>query len=88
MRTFRDDQRRRLLGGERLPSSPTAMALQGRELWVGGQGFIALVDLEENKIKKLAYVPARTVDQIQIGGGFLWVQFDKHLYRDSLRDFR
>lgn len=86
LRTFRDGRRRRLLDAEKLPDPATALALQGSELWVGGQGFVALVDLDENKIKKLAYVPARTVDQIQTGGGYLWVQFDKHLYRASLRD--
>jgi hypothetical protein len=88
VRTFRDGQRRRLLDGEKLPGPATALALQGSQLWVGGQGFVALVDLDENKIKKITYVPARTIDQIQIGGGYAWVQFDKHIYRTSLREFR
>ena len=66
----------------RLRSLAVSVGLRGTE--PAGQGFVASVDLEENKIKKLAYVPARTVDQIQIGGGDVWVQFDKHLYRTRL----
>jgi hypothetical protein len=75
-----------VIGTEELPKPPTALALQGRDLWVGGLGYIALVDLESNKLKKLAYVPARSVDRIQIGGGYVWVQYDKHIYRVLLRD--
>jgi hypothetical protein len=81
-----DGRQQGLLETEGLFSPPTALTLQGRDLWVGGQGYVALVDLAENKIRKLAYVPARSVDQIQIGGGWLWVQYDKHIYRASLRD--
>jgi hypothetical protein len=86
--TFAPARQQRLLEPEGLSSPPTALTLQGRELWVGGQGFVALVDIDENRIKKLAYVPARKVDQIQVGGGFLWVQFDKHIYRTLLNDLK
>lgn len=76
-----DSQSRRLLEPEGLPHAPSAMALDGRHLWVGGLGYVALVDLDENKILKIAYVPTRTVDQIQISGSYVWAQFDRHLYR-------
>lgn len=85
-RNLRDGSQTRLTKLELFWSTPTAMTLDGQKLWVGGQGFVALVDLTENKIKKLAYVPARNIDQIQIGGGFLWVLYGKHIYRVPLRD--
>jgi hypothetical protein len=76
-----DGKRRRLLGGQRLPGPATALALNGRDLWVGGMGFLALIDLDQDKIVKLAYIQARQVDSIQFGGGWVWVQFNKHIYR-------
>ena len=83
-----DGRRRRLFETDKLPGPPTSLALQGREVWVGGQGFVAMVDLEENTMKKIAYAPTRSVEQIQLAGGWLWVQFDKHIYRASLREMR
>lgn len=41
--------------------------------------------MNENKIKKLAYVPAQKVDRIHIGGGCLWVQFEKRIHRMLLQ---
>jgi len=84
VRSLHDGRERRLIEADGLPSFPTTLTLDGHDLWVGGQGFVALVDLDENKIRKLAYVPARSVDQIQLGGGYLWVQCDKHIYRTRL----
>jgi hypothetical protein len=81
VRTLADGRRRRLFDRDKLPAPATAMALQGRDVWLGGQGYVALVDLDETTIKKIAYVPTRSVDQIQLAGGWLWVQFDKHIYR-------
>ncbi len=79
---------RELLVPEGLPSLPTTLHLHGRDLWVGGQGFVALVDLETNSIKRLAHVPTRTVDQIQVGGGYVWVKYENHLYRAPLNQTR
>jgi len=86
MFAFSNGQHRFLPDDQKLPSPATALALQGHQLWAGGQGYLALVDLDENKIKKLAYIPTRAVDQIQIGGGWIWVQFNKHIYRASLQN--
>jgi len=86
LHTLSNGQYRLLLDGQKLPGPATALALQGHQLWAGGQGYLALVDLEENKIKKLAYIPTRAVDQIQIGGGWVWVQFNKDIYRVSLQN--
>ena len=84
LRAFRDGSERRLLDTGALPSVPTTLTLVEHDLWIGGLGFVALVDLQENKIKKIAYVSARSVDTIQRGGGYLWVQCDKHIYRMRL----
>ncbi len=83
-RALRTGTARSLLDADVLPGYPTTLTLAGRDLWVGGQGYVALVNLEENKIKKLAYISAPSVDRIHLGGGYLWVQCDKHLYRARL----
>jgi tetratricopeptide (TPR) repeat protein len=84
LQVIRDGSRRRLLGDEGLPAPPTTLALESGKVWAGGQGYVALVDLNESKIKRLAHVPARSVDKIQIGGGWMWVLFDNQLYRAPL----
>jgi hypothetical protein len=58
-----------------------ALTPDGRNLWVGGQGYVALVDPAQGKVIRFAYVRARSVDQIETAGGFVWAQFGHHLYR-------
>lgn len=84
LQSMRDSTAAPLLLENALPSFPTTLTRAGRDLWVGGQGYVALVDLDENKIKKLAYLSTRSVDRIQVAGGYVWVQYDKHLYRARL----
>jgi tetratricopeptide (TPR) repeat protein len=62
----------------------STMTVDGQNLWVGGFGYVALVDPAQDKVLKFAYVKARNVDKIQVGGGFVWAQFDWHLYRGPL----
>ena len=74
---------------EGLPSTLiTTLTMDGDNLWVGGSGYVALVDVAKAKVRKYAYVQTRGyrrgVDRIQIGGGYVWAQFDWHLYRASL----
>jgi hypothetical protein len=38
----------------------------------------------QDKVLKFAYVRARSVDRIQVGGGCVWAQFDWHLYKAPL----
>ena len=71
-----------------LPNPPTAMLVDGQELWVGGQGFITFVDLKERKVRKFSHIRTRSVDRIQVGGGYVWVKYDKHLHRAALRELR
>ena len=66
----------------------STLCLDGQDLWIGGFGFVALADTADGKVRKYAYVPADTVDQIQIGGGHLWARYDGHLHRALLKDIR
>jgi hypothetical protein len=65
-----------------LPNS-TAMAFNGKDLWLGGRGYIALIDLEKKTVRKRAYMQANSVDHLAVAGGFLWAQFDGNLCRIS-----
>ena len=51
---------------------------------MGGQGYIALVDPAQDKVLKYAYLHSRSVDKIQVGGGYVWAQFNWHLYKAPL----
>lgn len=75
-----------LVDADGLPNPPGALALDGNDLWVGGEGAVALVDLKAGKVKKFCHIKAEGVDHIQIAGGYVWAQFDWHLYRVSLSD--
>ena len=68
-----------------LPSGMvSALTLEGKYLWVGGSGYIAKIDPVKNELLKFSPIRSTTVDQIQIAGGFLWAQFDRHLHRVKL----
>ena len=82
---FKDGQWRNLKAVAELPSGQiSALTLDGNNLWVGGMGYIALVDPVQDKVLHFAYVQAKAVDCIQIAGGYVWAQFDWHLYRAPL----
>jgi hypothetical protein len=66
------------------PNPPSTLTLDGDDLWVGGEGAIALVDLKQCKVRKYCHIKAERVDRIQIAGSYVWAQFDWHLYRVSL----
>lgn len=84
IQNLRDHQWQHLEDADGLPNPPTTLTLAGNDLWVGGEGAIALVDLKECKVRKFCHVKAKTVDRIQIGGGYVWAQFGEHLYRMPL----
>jgi hypothetical protein len=84
--TSSDNQWQHFEDAGALPEPPTAMVFQGHDLWVGGEGYIALVDLTECKVRKFSRVPARSVDCIAIAGGYIWAQFDWHLHRVALNN--
>ncbi len=62
----------------------SALALEGDYLWVAGAGYIAKIDPLKNELLKFTSTQATTVDRLEIGGGFVWVQFNWHLYRAKL----
>jgi hypothetical protein len=88
IQNFRDHHWQILEDDAGLPNAPTTMTLDDDNLWVGGEGYIALVDLKENKVTKFSHISARSVDQIQIGGGYVWAQFDWQLYRAPIGDLQ
>jgi hypothetical protein len=64
----------------------TTLTVHDDVLWVGGCGYIAAVDMQQKKLLKLCYVRALTVDHVEIVGGFLWAQFNQHLYSVPLSE--
>jgi len=66
------------------PGRVTALALDSGRLWVGGFGYIALVDPAKDELCAVAHVQAESVDYLQTAGGFLWAQFNCQLYRVNL----
>jgi hypothetical protein len=71
-----------------LPAPPSAIAVSGDQLWVGGESYIASADLSANQIRKIYPIQARKVDRIEIGGGYVWVLFDRHLRRAALHGLK
>jgi hypothetical protein len=88
IQNLRDHHWQNLEDAEGIPNPPSTMTLDGSNLWIGGEGFIALVDLTEGKVRKFCHISAARVDRIQIGGGYVWAQFDWQLYRASLSDLQ
>ena len=88
IQSLRDNHWQRFEDPDAIPNPPTTMTLDGNDLWVGGAGFITLVDLKELKVRKFCHIHAPGVDRIQVGGGYVWAQFDWHLYRAALADFQ
>jgi hypothetical protein len=87
--SFRDGQWRSFKTVPGLTSDTvSALTPDHGNLWVGGMGYIALVNPEQNQILKFAYVPARSVDKIQTGGGYVWAQFNGHLHRAPLSNMQ
>ena len=84
IQNLRDDHWEVVQDPDGIPNPPTTMTLDGNDLWVGSEGAIALVDLNSCKVKKFCHIAAASVDRIQIAGGYVWAQFDWHLYRVPL----
>jgi len=57
-----------------LPSNDlTAVAVAGRIAWVGGRGFVAVVDVQERKTLRFAYISTSVIRQIQLGQKYVWI---------------
>jgi tetratricopeptide (TPR) repeat protein len=58
-----------------LPSNDlTAVAIDGRVAWIGGRGFVAVVDIEEQKVLRIAYISANCIKKILLGKTAAWIQ--------------
>jgi hypothetical protein len=88
IQSLHDSHWQSLEDAEKIPNPPTTMTLDGSDLWVGGEGYIALVDLKECKVRRFCHIQTSTVDRIEIAGGFVWAQYDSHLYRVPIGDTR
>lgn len=62
----------------------STLARDGSDLWIAGMGYLAWVDPVQDVIKKFANIPAYCVDKIQVGGGYVWAQYNGYLYRAPL----
>ncbi len=72
---YRQNQRSALKIHEGLPSNDvTALAVDGKTAWVGGRGFVAVVNVPERKVLRIAYVSASRIRGIQLGKTHAWVQ--------------
>jgi hypothetical protein len=70
------------------PSPANTIAVDGNDAWVAGGPSIVVYDLAEKKRRKICYISATSVDDLQIAGGYAWIQFDGHLYRTLLSALR
>jgi hypothetical protein len=58
-----------------LPSNDlTAVALDGNIAWIGGRGFVAVVDVQKQKVLRVAFVSANCIKKIQLGKTYAWIQ--------------
>jgi hypothetical protein len=72
---YRQNQRSVMQIQQGLPSNElTAVAVDGRIAWVGGRGFVAVVDVPERKVLRIAYVSASQILRIQLGKTYAWIQ--------------
>lgn len=81
---FGEAKWRRLSFQDELPAHKiTALALAGTDAWIAGEGFIAVADLERDRIRKLCQVPS-TVLKLQADGGLMWIKLPRGIYRIPL----
>ena len=68
-----------------LPSNViSAITPDDGKVWVGGTGYIALVDPHHEKLCNFTRVWSGAVDHIEIGGGYMWAQYNGYLHRAAL----
>lgn len=58
-----------------LPSDDvTAVAADGRIAWIGGRGFVGVLDLDKRKLLRVAYISAARIFKIQLDKKYAWIQ--------------
>jgi hypothetical protein len=72
---YRENRRSVMQIRQGLPSNDlTAVAVDGNIAWVGGRGFVAVVNVQERKVLRVAYISASEIRGIQLGKVHAWVQ--------------
>jgi tetratricopeptide (TPR) repeat protein len=86
---FRDGQWHNFKAVPELPTDAvTAISPDDGKVWIGGTGYIALIDPKHDKLCNFTYIRSRTVDRIQIGGNYLWAQYNGYLHRAALSNMQ
>jgi hypothetical protein len=80
IRDFADDNWHTISERGVMTSPPTALALHDHDAWLGGEGYVAVADLDQMKISRYYRIPG-TVIRICTAGGYAWVQAGTSLYR-------
>ncbi len=86
---YRRNHRETLRLEEGLPSTEvTVVAADGRIAWVGGRGFVAVVDIQERKVFRVAFISANVIPMIQLDKTYAWIQVscgdDEHSEYNSI----
>lgn len=63
----------------------SAVAADGHVAWIGGHGFVAVVDLRTRKVTRVAYVSASRIANIKLSPNFAWIHIVCTEYGD--RDY-
>jgi hypothetical protein len=59
---------------EGLPSNDLwAVAVDGNMAWIGGRGFVAVLDIEAKKVLRVAYVSANQIRDIKLDHDHAWI---------------
>jgi hypothetical protein len=71
---YRQNRFDRMLLREGLPSNDTsAVSVDGRIAWVGCRGSVAVVDVQERKVLRIAYVSASRIYGIRLSPAHAWI---------------
>ena len=62
----------------------TAIALDGEDVWVGGSGFIGVINPKQKTMRKFCYMQARYVYHLEIADDCVWAQLYSFIYRIPL----
>jgi hypothetical protein len=69
---------------EELPHPAEVFACRDDIIWAGGEGYIAAINAKDGKILRLDYVSSGHIDQMEIGGDYLWISYNQTLFRTPL----
>lgn len=67
-----------------LPSTPILIAVDGTDVYLGGESYVALYDLKTHSVRKKAFTPSFEVSALNVAGGFLWISLPGDVYRIPL----